>query len=171
MRHRSHIVLGLVVLVVFSAVSCAKQTQYDDPAAYCAAVGTIDAPDERYVGPDMPDSISGYLVDQGVVSPDAPEDFQKSAVWRCVDGAVWVCHFGANLPCLEKADTSRTPTAEMDAFCEENPAADFIPAAVTGRATVYEWACADGKAEPGDQVFEVDAQGYLADFWYQVTDQ
>ena len=141
----------------------------DDPFAYCAAVGTIDAPDGRYTGAAMPEVIVQGLVRQGIVSPDAPPEFQASAVWRCVDGRVWVCHFGANLPCQAKADLSKTPSAEMEGFCQENPAAAVIPAAVTGRATVYEWKCSEGKATIVGQVLQVDAQGYLADFWYELS--
>ncbi len=81
---------------------------------------------------------------------------------------VWVCHFGANLPCLEKADLSRAPTPEMETFCMANPSADSIPAAVTGRATVYEWKCNAGKPEAGQQIVQVDPQGFLADFWYEL---
>jgi hypothetical protein len=142
-----------------------------DPFAYCAAVGTIDAPDARYNGPEMPDSVVQGLIEQGIVSADAPPEFQKSAVWRCMNGQVWVCHFGANLPCQEKADVAKTPTPEMEDFCTANPAADVIPAAVTGRATVYEWKCSEGKPAVIRQVFQVDPQGYLADFWYELTPQ
>ena len=140
-----------------------------DPFAYCAAVGTIDAPDARYTGPQMPDSIVQGMIQQGIVSADAPPEFQKSAVWRCMNGQVWVCHFGANLPCQEKADVSKTPTPEMTDFCTANPAADVIPAAVTGRATVYEWKCSEGKPVVVQQVFQVDPQGFLANFWYELT--
>jgi len=140
-----------------------------DPFAYCAAVGTIDAPDGRYNGPEMPDSIVQGLIQQEIVSADAPPEFQKNAVWRCMNGQVWVCHFGANLPCQEKADSGQTPTAEMAEFCTANPAAEVIPAAVTGRATVYEWKCSEGKPAVVRQVFQVDAQGYVADFWYELT--
>jgi len=140
-----------------------------DPFAYCAAVGTVDAPDARYNGLDMPDSIVAAMVEQGIVTADAPAEFQKSAVWRCIDGQVWVCHFGANLPCQEKADTAQTPTAEMTEFCAANPTAEVIPAVVTGRATVYEWKCSEGKPAVVRQVFQVDAQGYLSDFWYKLA--
>ncbi|MGC1377818.1 MAG: hypothetical protein WA821_16415 [Anaerolineales bacterium] len=142
---------------------------YSDPFAYCAAVGTVDSPDARYNGPQMPDAIVQGLIRQGVVSADAPPEFQKSAVWRCINSRVWACHFGANLPCLEKADTSQAPTSGMEDFCKSNPTADSIPAAVTGRATVYEWKCNAGKPEVGQQVFRVDSRGYLADFWYELT--
>jgi hypothetical protein len=146
-----------------------KPLTFDDPFAYCAAVGTMDTPDARYTGPAMPDSVIQAMVAQGIVSADAPPEFQKHAVWRCMDSKVWVCHYGANLPCLEKADTSQVPTAEMEQFCTENPTADVIPAYVTGRATVYEWKCQDGKPTVVRQIFTVDAQGYLADFWYELT--
>jgi hypothetical protein len=145
-----------------------EQIRYSDPFAYCAAVGTIDTPDERYVGPKMPDSIVQGLIRQGIVSADAPRAFIENAVWRCMDGKVWVCHFGANLPCLEKADTGRIPTAGMEEYCQANPTADFIPAAVTGRATVYEWACKDGKPDVVKTLFKPDERGYLSEFWYEL---
>ena len=144
------------------------QSTYSDPFAYCAAVGTVDAPDAQYVGVAMPDAIVQGMVQQGIVTADAPADFQKNAVWRCMDGRVRVCHFGANLPCQEKADTSQAPSAAMQEFCTANPESESIPAAVTGRATVYEWKCAAGKPQVVGQVFQVDPQGYLANFWYEL---
>ena len=149
----------------------AEPSSYDDPFAYCAAVGTLDVPDERYNGPQMPDSIIQAMIREGIVSADAPREFQGNAVWRCMDHSVWVCHFGANLPCMEKADTAQAPTPAMEEYCQANPTAEYIPAAVTGRATVYEWRCKDGKPEVVQQLFTSDAQGYLADFWYELTSQ
>jgi putative hemolysin len=147
----------------------AGSSSYSDPFAYCAAVGTIDTPDARYNGPEMPDAVIQAMLRQGIVSADAPLEFQQNAVWRCMNSSVWVCHFGANLPCLEKADTTQVPTAEMEDYCEANPTEESIPAYVTGRATVYEWACQDGKPVVVKQLFSSDAQGYLADFWYELT--
>ena len=169
------LVAGLLVGACSTPTPQSSPTQaqpsaaYDDPFAYCAAVGTVDEPDARYNGPEMPDSVVQGLIQQGIVSADAPPEFQKSAVWRCVNGQVWVCHFGANLPCQEKADLAQTPTAEMEEFCTANPTAEVIPAAVTGRATVYEWKCSEGKPAVVRQVFQADAQGYLSDFWYELT--
>jgi uncharacterized protein len=148
-----------------------QPTLYSDPFEYCAAVQTVDRPDERYAGPKMPGSVVQAMIELGVVSPDAPSEFQQNAVWRCMAGRVLVCHFGANLPCLEKADTSQTASPEMEDFCRTNPSAATIPAAVTGRATVYEWACKDGKPEAVRQLFSVDPQGYLADFWHELPPQ
>lgn len=151
-----------------ATVASSEQAQYDDPFAYCAAIGTIDTPNEQYTGPKMPDSIVAGMIKQGIVSADAPAEFQKNAVWRCMDNSVWVCHFGANLPCQEKADASKIPTSAMEDFCKTSPTADNIPAAVTGRATVYEWKCNAGKPEVVKQVFQVDSQGYLDNFWYKL---
>ena len=146
-----------------------EQQHYDEPFAYCTAVETIDAPDQRYTGPKMPDSIIAGMIKQGLVSADAPQEFKQNAVWRCMNASVWVCHFGANLPCLEKADLSQTPTPELEEFCTTNPSSDIIPAAVTGRATVYAWKCNEGKPEIGQQIFQIDPQGYLANFWYELA--
>lgn len=144
---------------------------FTDPFAYCSVVGTIDSPDARYSGPKMPESIVQGMIQNGIVSADAPADFQRNAVWRCMDSQVWVCHFGANLPCQEKADTSQTPSSAMQDFCNANPSAEAIPAAVTGRATVYEWGCQDGKPNAIRQIFKSDPQGFLADFWYELPPQ
>jgi hypothetical protein len=146
----------------------AKQAQFTDPFAYCAAVGTIDAPDERYTGPELPEAVAKGLLELGLVTADTPPEIVKNAAWRCMDGKVLVCHFGANIPCMEKADASRTPTSEMGDFCKSNPSADVIPAAVTGRATVYEWSCKDGAPAIVKELFKPDAQGFLSDFWHEI---
>ena len=145
------------------------QSPFNDPFAYCAAVGTVDSPDERYNGPQMPDAVIRGMIQQGIVSTAAPAEFQKSALWRCMNGQVWICHFGANLPCQEKADTAQTPSTAMKDYCQANPTAEIIPAVVTGRATVYEWQCQAGEPQVIRQIFQVDPRGYLADFWYELT--
>ena len=141
---------------------------FTDPFAYCAATGTIDAPDQRFVGPKVPPAIAAGLQKAlGLTGTPAPPVAENS-VWRCMDGKVYACTIGANLPCTEKADTNRTPTQAMADFCQANPASDFIPAVVTGRATVYEWRCTDGKPEIVRQMTNVDAQGFQADIWYEI---
>lgn len=146
----------------------APAAPYDDPYAYCAAVGTIDAPDSSYVGPAMPDTLIDAMVTAGIVTADAPPEFKKNAVWRCANHHVMICHIGANLPCEEKADLSMTPSPEMADFCKANPASDVVPAVVTGRATVYEWKCDKDTPVTAGQVLKVDPQGFLADFWYEL---
>jgi len=54
-------------------------------------------------------------------------------------------------------------------FCNANPTSDFIPANVTGRETIYEWRCTDGAPEIVKELFKPDAQGFLSDFWYEIS--
>lgn len=85
-----------------------------------------------------------------------------------MDGKVYACTVGANLPCLDKADLGRAPAAPIVRFCRLNPAANVIPAYVTGRATVYEWRCAQGAPAIVRQLATPDAQGYLSNIWYEI---
>jgi putative hemolysin len=149
--------------------SKANVSSYNDPFAYCAAVGAIDTPDANYTGEAMPDVILQSMIQKGIVQADAPKDFQQHAVWRCMDKKVWACHFGANIPCTDKADLSQTSTAGMEDYCKANPNVDNIPASVTGRTTIYEWTCKDSKPELGKPVLTVDPRGFIAEYWYELT--
>jgi hypothetical protein len=182
---KNHLVLFLTfLLILLTLAACSTpamptptvppapaQSTFDDPFAYCAAVGTVDAPDARYTGPQITDEIiDGYLTAAGLESSTEPREMlQKSTTWRCMDGQVYACNVGANLPCGEKASTDKTPTAEMSDYCKANPGSDFIPMSVTGRATIYSWHCAKDQPEAGEQTAQVDAAGYLADIWYPIS--
>ncbi len=176
-RTRYLVIAALLLLVVScNAIRPAadpRQTTttstFNEPFAYCATVGTIDNPDERYVGEKMPKSVVQSLIEKSIVTADAPAAIQQNATWRCMNHQVWVCHFGANIPCDTKADTSQTPSEAMNNFCKPNTSTDSIPAVTTGRATVYEWLCKDGKAVMGKQLFTADAQGYATEFWYELA--
>lgn len=143
---------------------------YQDPFAYCTAVGTIDAPDARYAGPAMPQAVAEGLRQAMGLPETAPlQPFLRNSYWRCMGGEVYACTVGANLPCLEKADLSRTPSQGMVSYCAENPDADNIPAYVTGRATVYAWRCQEGQPAIVRQVNEPDARGFLAAYWHRIS--
>ncbi|MCB0108792.1 MAG: META domain-containing protein, partial [Caldilineaceae bacterium] len=141
-----------------------------DPFAYCASVGTIDAPEGDFGGPSnpgVPSAVAAGLQQAMGLAGDAP--VAQNSYWRCMDGKVYACFVGANLPCDSKANTSDAPTDAMNAFCAAQPNADAIPAAVTGHDTIYAWSCVDGKATASEQLFQVDAQGYVTDFWYEIA--
>lgn len=184
MRRVSLLQYTILLLIALNLISCSSigapgptsvpsSTQaatYRDPFAYCAAIGTIDAPDARYAGAKVPEVIAKGLMKATNVSPDAPLDwFIQNSFWRCMDGKVYACTVGANLPCMSKADMSLTPTPEEADFCQANPNAEFIPAYVTGRETVYEWRCKNGAPEIVRQVFQADARGFISDFWYELS--
>lgn len=142
---------------------------YKDPFEYCEDVQTIDKPDSRYKGDKAPKSIIQAMAKQGIIPSDAPESFKKNFVWRCMNWQVLVCHFGANIPCLEKADTRKEPTPAMKDFCKSSPDSDFIPAAATGRTTIYEWRCKNGEPLITKGALRMDSQGYIADYWYKLN--
>ena len=101
---------------------------------------------------------------------DAPDDWvSQGTTWRCMDGQLYACFVGANLPCGEKASIGRTPSAAMIDFCKSNPGSDAIPASVTGRATVFAWRCGDAAPEVVKQVDRPDARGFLANIWHRIV--
>ena len=105
-----------------STQAAAQSGSYSDPFAYCAAVGTVDTPDVRYTGPRMPDAVAQGLKKASGASADAPiEMFTTGAYWRCMDGKVYACTVGANLPCDSKANTDKTPTQPEFDFCRGQP--------------------------------------------------
>jgi hypothetical protein len=85
-----------------------------------------------------------------------------------MDGQVYTCLVGANNPCWAKATTSTTPTEGMQNFCKEQPDADSIPAYATGHDTIYAWSCANGVPVAGEQISQVDAQGFSTNIWQQI---
>jgi hypothetical protein len=134
-------------------------------------VDTIDAPDATYTGPQAPQSVAEGL-QKALNAPDTPLDILKNGLsWRCMNGDVYACFVGANLPCDAKANTDRTPTQEEADFCQQNRNAKVIPAVVTGRETVFEWRCRKGAPEIVRQVFQPDAQGFLSEIWYKLSPQ
>ena len=168
------VLLGLAVFAAACAAADGSATSlsatFTDPFAYCAAVGTIDAPDARYAGPKVPDGvIEGFKKAAGLEASTAPSDvFKKATIWRCMEGKVYACNFGANLPCDSKANTDKAPTEAMASYCAANPNSDFIPMSVTGHDTIYSWRCALDKPQLLEQIGSVDARGYVAQIWYAI---
>lgn len=165
MRHRTAWLLCLLLLWAPHAAA----NRFTDPFAYCKAVGTIDAPDERYTGPAVTERIAAGLRDAfGLPASASIAPFLRGTSWRCMNGALYACNVGANLPCQAKADTSRTPTAAMIQFCTVQPEAAAIPMVVTGRETVYLWRCLQGVPLILKQVTSPDERGFLANIWYRI---
>jgi hypothetical protein len=142
---------------------------FDDPFAYCEAVGTIAAPDARYTGTAMPDPVARGLKAALAQPADAPTELLlRNSIWRCMDGKVYACTVGANLPCSEKADARREPAPALADFCRQNPGAEVIPMVLTGRATVFAWRCTGERPAIVRQFAQPDRAGYLANIWYEI---
>ncbi|HWH69823.1 MAG TPA: hypothetical protein VNT26_10580 [Candidatus Sulfotelmatobacter sp.] len=145
----------------------AADTTYTDPFAYCAAVGTIDAPDSRYIGEKVPMRIAKGL--QQATGAQSVEFLLETSHWRCMEGKVYACTVGANIPCMSKANTSRTPDPAMREYCRNKPSGDgIIPMYVRDRASIYDWECRRNKPVITRQLHTPDARGFLSGFWYQI---
>jgi hypothetical protein len=159
-----------VIPATTTSAETLAQGTFSDPFAYCAAVGQIDAPDARYTGPRMTDAFfKDYLKAAGLdPNTDYPDTFKQMTTWRCMDGKVYACNFGANIPCNSKADTDKTPTQAMIDYCKQSPDSTFIPMSVTGHSVIYSWRCDKDTPEILDQIDTVDAAGYQSSFWQLV---
>lgn len=152
-----------------TAVPTPAISTFTDPWAYCSAAGTIDTPGPNYTGPKVPDAVAQGLKQASGAAADAPlAIFQNGGFWRCMNGQVYACFVGANLPCEAKANIDKTPTAEEIGFCQANPNSDVIPAVVTGHDTIYEWRCTNGTPEAVKQVFHVDERAFIREIWYKI---
>lgn len=172
-RSSGRVMLAFFLAALVLAPACAdngsEDARFADPFAYCAEIQDIDAPDDRYTGEAVPDVVVEGIRNATGASADAPAEFFRDGTsWRCMDGEVYACTVGANLPCQAKADVSEDPSPEMSEFCVANPDAEAIPAAVTGRETVFAWACDGSKAVAERQVFQVDDRGFIAEIWYRL---
>lgn len=153
-----------------TATKASKSAVFTDPFSYCAAVGSIDAPDARYTGAAVPDEvINGFKKAAGLESsPEPLEMLKKTTIWRCMENKVYACNYGANLPCSSKANTDKTPTQAMKDYCQANPDSDSMPMSVTGHDTIYSWKCAKAIPEVLAQIETVDSAGYLQQIWYAI---
>lgn len=144
--------------------------RFEDPFSYCASIGTVDVAGPEYVGPNVPESIVQGLRSALQLPADAPiEPLLENAHWRCMNGKVYACTVGANLPCMAKANTSRQPTEAVIKYCAANRNVPAIPMVVTGRTTVYAWMCKDGKPLIVRESVKPDARGFLSNIWYEIV--
>lgn len=162
--------LLLLLIALSLAAPATATTTYTDPFAYCAAAGDIDAPDARWAGDRVPLVIARALRKEFTGTADGPLEFYiKGSHWRCMGGQVYACNVGANIPCLSKANTSRTPTEAMRLWCRERGDSDFIPMYTRDRANIYDWRCKNGAPAIIRQLTRPDARGFLTNVWYRIA--
>jgi hypothetical protein len=136
-----------------------------DPFAYCARVGSRDALDGG--SSPLSESFRTRLASALGLASDAAID-AGGYYWRCMDGAVYVCAVGANIPCAAKADHAKR-NAGAEAYCREIGDAAFVPAFAAGHDTLYAWSCKAGIAQRGKPLGRLDRQGYRVDFWHRLS--
>ena len=169
MRSIFCIVICLAALPGATGAS-AQTPSFSDPQAYYRAVGTIDAPDQRFTGHGVPDWIeAAFLSPQDIAAIKAGRRPDYGIAWRCVRGEVLACQ-NAQTPSCMKPDTDRMPTAAMRDFCRDDKGASpVIPRVVTGTARMlaYDWVCRGG-APAIEKQAPLDAQGFVAADWKRV---
>ena len=166
------IIVTAALAALLGATAAAAQGQsFNDPAAYCRAVGTIEVPDARYDGRQLPDWMLAAFFSRREISAfrDGSQPFY-GIEWRCVDGQVLACR-NAQTPSCMRAGTDRTPSPAMREFCQ-NPqnGAAVIPRVVTGTARMlaYDWVCR-GTEPTIAKTTPLDAQGFVAADWKRVA--
>jgi hypothetical protein len=143
----------LAIFLIFAVRPASAET----PAARCAGLGTSNT-----LLP-VPEALAGEVnAVFGTAMPAAM--VAATTVYRCAGGQVMVCTVGANLPC-GPADASRVPNAGEIAWCKDNRDADFIPAYATGHDTIFAWRCRGGAPGIAKQILDVDAEGFIKQFW------
>lgn len=142
----------------------AKAHNPENPFAYCSRVVTADLPAGG--SSPVPPALTPYLA--RALGLQANVEFTaESYYWRCMDGAVYVCAIGANLPCDAKADRAKRNQGAEN-YCRENREAAFVPAYATGHDTIYEWTCSNGRAVRGKRTATLDRRGYRIVIWHKV---
>jgi hypothetical protein len=124
------------VCVISSAAAAAVMLM---PNSAPARVQDIQLQCARIGNDDRIRPISAGLVPQArrlfEISADAPSAFvQKTTTFRCMEGKIWLCNYGANLVC-GKANVSRISAGARD-FCRQNPGSYVVPMAATGHDTI-----------------------------------
>lgn len=157
MKTRS-IFAGLSLIVALEAAILCTPAAAQDVQRYCARVK-----DDDRVQP-IPDHLIGVARRMFELPADASESYvQASTSIRCMNGAAWLCSYGANLVC-EKADVSRDSYG-AEQYCRQNPDSIGVPMSATGHATVYEWKCVGREARIVRQSTAVDDRGFIAENW------
>ena len=153
---RSRSLIGRALAVAAAFAFGAPVAHAKSPARTCNRVGTDDT--LRTVPASLGPAVNAVF---GTRMP--PAEAARMTSYRCYRGRVLLCTIGANLPCGKANVSRRLPGA--DAWCRENPNADFIPAAATGHDTIFEWRCAGQKAAVAKQTGQVDARGFFKEYW------
>jgi len=127
------------------------------PVAHCLKVGNDDAT-RKLTKSLVADARRVFDFAGG-----SDQTVQETTTWRCMSGRVWICNYGANLPC-GKGDVSKTSEGG-DQFCADNPNADDIPMVATGHSSIHRWRCRGRGAVIDGQPFSIDRRGFVVQFW------
>lgn len=147
--------------VLLTGVATAGVARADDavtdrsPAAYCTKAGTDDS--SHPLPHDMVDTAEQAF---GLKLP--PEMGERAVIWRCDEGKVVGCFFGANVPCGQMDQSTELP--QVSDWCQDHPGAG-VPQAVMGHDTLWRWSCDGSKAVRGNAAWTLDHRGFVQGLW------
>lgn len=126
--------------------------------------GTVDQPAAPYRGQPLPDWVvraaqSGVRQDPGS---------SLSYAWRCMGGRVLACADASGAVSCGKPSQDTEPSEEIGSFCSKNKNKP-VPVEVAGN-TISSWTCRKGMPTHNGYRSGLDAQGYFASLWRDVSD-
>ena len=146
--------LAGIVVVAACSIAATPPAFAQDAASLCAGRGTVD------VAAPIPTSLMEQAAK--LFGGDDTDSF-AATVYRCVNGEVWLCTYGANLVCDHANVAKANPGATQ--WCKENPGARSVPMAATGHDTIYSYVCAGKTARISRTIAKVDERGFIAGNW------
>ena len=164
---------GLIVILV-GLTGCGDESakvaetvpSYRDVVAYCDAVQTVDAPDQRWTGAAIPHQVLGAADTK--YSARVVE--ANNVLWRCMNGdVVWCLSWVTNF--CPKGDLSTKPSQAILTYCSSSRHLndDSIGRSDAGLGTIWTWACRNGVPFIRGQFAPVDARGFHAWIWHVLT--
>jgi hypothetical protein len=164
-------ITGLFATALLFAPSVSAFAQISNARAYCAQIRDDDTirqlprslADAAMLARRADDEAAGNSPNARQLTKEDVDDFVAQTSFRCMDGLVWFCSVGANLPCTTKPDT-RTKIPEVDRYCRTERNVEFVPMAVTGHSVIYSWECVNGRAVITDRR-QLDKRGFDAGIW------
>jgi len=166
-RYSFWTIAGLSILAISSSCTSTKTT-FLDPIAYCAAVGTLDQLDERYIGPASPDWLEISLAKRLKLPVGPSAEALGPVAWRCAGGEVVACSFGMGMPCDKKPSTSRVPTKAAIEFCRAFPDIDRALPNLGTELSAYRWICRRGFPHLVGFQPDLDPEGYFKRYWFAI---
>ena len=150
---------GVLALIIVGAVPAAiiEVAHAQGVVAYCANTGNDDR-----VRPIPHELVPAARRLFQWVSDLPSASVEDNTAFRCMNGKIWLCNYGANLLCA-KGDVSRISKG-AEAYCKELPGSDLVPMAATGHATIHTWECLGSKPRIRESK-EVDIRGFITKQW------
>ena len=153
------LVVGAATLVA----SVRAHADVSDPAARCSKVRNDDA----IQGYD-PALKAKFIAAFSRLFPGAERPVEErlmvaQAKSRCMDGVLYACFVGANLPC-SKMDAKRRNRG-ASAFCKTNRESSVVPLVATGHDTIFSYRCRRGQALVDGETYRLDRRGFATKLW------